>query len=373
MRIARQVVCLLLLLAGTRAQNVPDASHLRHGINTSEWFAQVYDPKGYTKEHFQTYITSQDIALIKSMGFDHVRLSVNPQPMFNQGHADQLAAEYLGYLDAAVKMIHDQGLALILDIHPESDFKAKLANDGDFVEQFADFWRALARHYSSTDPRLMFFEILNEPEMRDRFRWSGIQAKLAAAIRQGAPRHTIIAAGANWSDDDELLFLEPLPDANVIYNFHFYEPHVFTHQGATWSVNYWHDVQHLAYPSNRASAEKAAASVPDEINRLYVLRYGMEHWDAARIDMEISQVALWAERRHLPVICDEFGVYRQDADPADRAAWLTDVRNSLEKHNMGWTMWDYSGGFGVVTKSDGHAVPDETALKALGLAISKNK
>jgi len=28
------------------------AVHLGYGINLSEWFAQVYDAKGYTKEHF---------------------------------------------------------------------------------------------------------------------------------------------------------------------------------------------------------------------------------------------------------------------------------------------------------------------------------
>ena len=59
---------------------------------------------------------------------------------------------------------------------------------------------------------MVFFEILNEPEIRDRYRWVGIQAKMAAAIRENAPRHTIIATGARWSADDELLFLEPLPD-----------------------------------------------------------------------------------------------------------------------------------------------------------------
>src|SRR3954468_18901687 len=80
------------------------ANHLRHGINLSEWFAQVYDAKGYTKEHFESWVTSDDLALIKQMGFDHVRLSVNPQPMFRPGHADDLPADYLAYLDAAVKM-----------------------------------------------------------------------------------------------------------------------------------------------------------------------------------------------------------------------------------------------------------------------------
>src|SRR2546430_17702551 len=47
------------------------AQHLRHGINLSEWFAQVYDQRGYTKEHFEAWNTAQDIALIKAMGFDH--------------------------------------------------------------------------------------------------------------------------------------------------------------------------------------------------------------------------------------------------------------------------------------------------------------
>ena len=138
------------------------AAYLRHGINLSEWFAQVYDQKGYTKEHFETWNTAQDIALIKAMGFDHVRLSVNPQPMFRHNQADHLPADYLSYLDAAVKMILDQGLAVIIDIHPESDFKQKLAADDSFVEQFADYWRALTRHYSTLNPEFVFFEILNE-------------------------------------------------------------------------------------------------------------------------------------------------------------------------------------------------------------------
>jgi endoglucanase len=341
-------------------------AHLRHGINASEWFAQVYDPKGYSKEHFQSWTTAQDIALIQAMGFDHIRLSVNPEPMFRHNRADEIPADYLAYLDAAVKEILDHGLAVVIDLHPESDFKAKLAHD-DFVEQFSDYWRALARHYSNLDPDRVFFEILNEPEMSDRYRWYGVQAKLAVAIRHGAPSHTIIATGAQWSNDDQLLFLEPLSDPNVIYNFHFYEPHLFTHQGATWGVNHWHFLKGLPYPSDPESAEKAAAQQPDAVNRLYVVRYGLDHWEAHRIDTEISQVAEWAKHRGLPVICNEFGVYRKNANPRDRAAWLTDVRTALEKHGMGWTMWDYSGGFGVVTKKDGKAVPDEVTVKALGL------
>jgi len=343
------------------------AERLKRGLNASEWFAQVYDKRGYTREHFQDWTTAQDIALIKSIGFDHVRLSVNPQPMFTEREPNKIPTEYLGYLDAAVKMILDHGLAVVIDLHPESDFKARLAKDDDFVEQFADFWRVLAAHYSTWDAERVFLEVLNEPEFPDRYRWLGVQTKLAAAIREGAPAHTIIAAGARWSTDDELVFQEPLHDPNVIYNFHFYEPYLFTHQGATWGAYYWHRLRGVRYPSSPESAEHVAPLVPDEVNRLQVIRYGHEHWDAARVEAEMKQAGEWARRRGVPLVCNEFGVYREFADRADRAAWLRDVRTALERNGIGWTMWDYSGSFGVVTKKDGKAVADEGVLRALGM------
>ena len=277
---------LFFLAAAALAQTAPQTlssvpparlAHIRRGINLSEWFAQVWDPKGYTKEHFQSWNTPADIALIKSMGFDHVRLSVNPQPMMDAARQNDGTAEYFGYLDDAVKMILDAGLAVEIDMHPDSDFKERLTKDTEPVERYADFWSMVARHYASWDPERVFFEILNEPEFKDAYRWYGVEAKLAAAIRRAAPQHTIIATGARWDDDDDLVFLEPLPDSNVIYVFHFYEPHIFTHQGATWGAYYWHWLKGLHYPSSPENAAQVAAGVPEAVDRFYVIRYGQDH------------------------------------------------------------------------------------------------
>jgi len=354
---------------------VPSARlvHIRHGINLSEWFAQVYDPKGYTKEHFESWTTTPDIALIKSAGFDHVRLSVNPKPMMDAMHRQDRGAEYFGYLDTAMKMILDSGLAVELDMHPDSDFKERLAKEDDFVERFADFWSTVAQHYASWDADRVFFEILNEPEMRDAYRWYGVEAKLAAAVRRGAPANTIIATGARWDDDDDLVFLEPLPDMNVVYVFHFYEPHIFTHQGATWGAYYWHWLKGLHYPSSRENAAEVAKLVPEARDRMQVIRYGQDHWDAERIEAEINQAADWAKQRGVPLVCNEFGVFRYFSDPQDRAAWITDVRTSLERHNIGWAMWDYSGSFGVVTNRETKAKLDEVTVRALGLKMPAGK
>jgi len=371
-----RIATVLLLSSLSSAQNMPASTvpparlaHLRHGINLYGWFAQVYEPERYTKEHFQSWITSADIALIKSAGFDHVRLSVNPEPIMQTTERADHGAEYLGYLDSAVKMILDAGLSVELDIHPDSDFKARLAREDDAVERFADFWRMLAQHYASWDSDRVFFEILNEPEMHDAYRWYGVEAKLAAAIRQAAPAHTILAPGARWDDDDDMIFLEPLRDPNVIYVFHFYEPHIFTHQGATWGEYYWRWLGHLHYPSQPENAAEVAARVPEALDRLYVIRYGQDHWDASRIEAEINQAADWAAHNHVRLVCNEFGVYRDFSEPQDRAAWIKDVRVSLERHHIGWAMWDYSGGFGVATKKDGKAVLDEITVRALGLTM----
>ena len=372
----RMMIALLLVLLMAGAACAQDTSvafrrakHLQHGINLSHWFAQVYVPEGYTKEHFDKYDTAADMALIKSMGFDHVRFTLNCEPMFRQGQADRIPEDYLTMVDGAVKMILDQGLAIIMDVHPESGFKAKLAADDGYVEQFEDYWRALARHYSSLDPERVFFEILNEPEFRDRYRWSGVQMRLARAIREGAPNHTIIAAGANWSSSNELLFMEPLRDANVIYNFHFYDPHIFTHQGATWSTNFQHYLAKLPYPSSPENVRGAVAEVPDPTNQQMVVHYGLDQWNAARVEQEVAIVAAWGKRWNVPLTCNEFGVYRNTAEAADRAAWIRDVRSALEKYGIGWTMWDYAGGFSVVVRENGVATPDPVTLQALGLKV----
>jgi len=85
------------------------------------------------------------------------------------------------------------GLAVEIDLHPESGFKQQLLSNDDAVDRLTLLWRRLATHYATRDPERVFFEILNEPEVNDPYRWAGIQARLAAAIRESAPRNTLIA------------------------------------------------------------------------------------------------------------------------------------------------------------------------------------
>ncbi|HEV2829182.1 MAG TPA: cellulase family glycosylhydrolase [Pyrinomonadaceae bacterium] len=343
-------------------------ARLRHGINLSHWFAQSAD---YSKAHLESHTTAEDFALIRSLGFDHVRLTIEPAPLFNGDDPGRLKAEHLKYLDNALDLILTQHLAVIVDIHPSDDFKVRLNSNDRHLEAFGKFWRTLALHLSTRDPERVFLEVINEPMVEDGYRWFGMQGKLISAVRAGAPQHTIIASGHRWSGIPELLFLQPYADRNIVYNFHFYEPFAFTHQGASWAGPHLSFYKNIPYPSNPESVSKVLDTIEDDPARFNLLRYGEDGWDARRIEREIGEAAAWAAKYQVPLTCNEFGTFRKFAPPADRVRWIRDMRIAFEKYGIGWTMWDYAGGFAVVNKQNGHATPDVEVVKALGLAVNK--
>jgi aryl-phospho-beta-D-glucosidase BglC (GH1 family) len=355
-----------VVMAQEKPVNLPSRfAHLRRGINLSHWFSQS---AGYSKEHLDTHTTARDIDLIKSLGFDHVRFPIEPAPLMNDTPDPAiLNTTYLGYVDSALDMILAAGLAVVIDIHPSDEFKLRMARDERSIEAFGKFWRAFATHLARRDPELVFLEVLNEPMVEDPYRWYGIQGKLIASIRAGAPHHTIIAAGHRWSGLYEMLFLEPYADVNIIYNFHYYEPFAFTHQGATWAGPNLPFYKNVPYPSSPETVKLLLDTIQDDPARYNLLRYGEENWNAQRIDRELAAAADWAGKHHVYITCNEFGALRKVVKPADRVAWLQDMRTALEKHRIGWTMWDYGGGFSVVNKIDGQAQADPEVVKALGL------
>ncbi len=343
------------------------AQHLKRGINVSHWFSQ--NASDYSAHHTNTETTLDDIAIIAKLGFDNVRLSIDATPLEQYpGGAGGLNDEFVTRLDRALDTILADGMAVQVDLHPEEPYKQGVRSNNASVDRLVELWRKLAAHYANRDPERVFFEIMNEPEESDPYRWAGIQARVAAAIREVAPRHTLIATGPNYSDIVDLLTQHPLPDGNVIYNFHFYDPHEFTHQGASWGAPFWIYEHGIPYPPTESSMAELVKQIPDPADRYRLENYWLDHWDGHRIRLLIDEAADWGKANHAPLICNEFGVYREVAPPASRLAWLHDVRTALEADGIGWAMWDYHEGFGVAVKDqDGKSVVDPDTVEALGL------
>ncbi len=340
------------------------AAHLKRGINASMWFAQSKD---YSAHRLTTYITADDFQLIHQLGFDHVRLSIDPAPLLKAPLSNGLNATHLALLDSAVKEILDNHLNVVLDIHPEDDYKHPLRDDPAAQNAFIQFWSAFATHFGSTNPDQVSFEILNEPEVNDAAAWANLQGRVVPVIRKAAPQHTIIATANRYSGLHELLAFQPVSDRNVIYTFHDYEPFPFTHQGAGWTMNMVKPLSQIPYPS---TPENIAPRLSEEQGldaQFWLDEYGLDQWNATRVESTIEFARKWGRQYHVPVWCGEFGVYREHSDAVSRAAWLHDMRVAFEKNGIGWNMWDYRGGFALVTDVNGKRVPDSAVVQALGL------
>ncbi len=256
MKTIKHIFLILLFLVVTAwaipgtvsAHEVPKErlERLTQGINLSHWMAQTH----VTPERIGSYITAADAALIAEMGFKHVRLTLDGEWIMDMENPGTMNPEKLELFDGGLRLMRDAGLAVIVDLHPSDAFKERLDSEEGFVDDVATWWGAMAKHlHATTDPGWVFIEVLNEPKVESE-KWFPMQEKFVASIREHAPEHTIIVTGGKWGGLDELLKMEPLDDQNLVYNFHCYDPHTFTHQGASWGYDKWLQISGLPYPSN---------------------------------------------------------------------------------------------------------------------------
>ena len=329
--------------AGAADNAAPPA--LKHGINLSNWFT----------DSGRQPLVAHDFDQIRAAGFDHVRLPIDPESLgfsLYDGESGRVLFDFTG-LDIAVGMARDHGLSIILDIRPNDGLMAQIEQDPRAEAGLIALWQHIADHYKPYSTSTVVFELLNEP----RFKTAGSQyrtliADTVAAIRQTAPKTTLIVdlpKSATLEGFDDFVQIQ---DDNVVYAFHFYEPYIVTHQGMKAAPALGRALRYfrgLPYPSSAVKPTTnyaPDAGDTDEVKK-EVGDYMAGNWDAAHIAARIKVAADWAAANRRQVICTEFGVARRFIDPASRYGWIADTRKALEANNIGWAMWDYTDLFGI--------------------------
>jgi aryl-phospho-beta-D-glucosidase BglC (GH1 family) len=351
------------------AAEVPSAvprsrtDRLATGANVCQWFRF---PRGDSAAHFTNYISEAEAAFMSRLGLKHVRLCVAPGVIMDRTSGNVIEPRG-AQLEAAIQRFHRAGLLVIVDIHNE-DRAAEL--DPAWQEAFVRFWGSLAERLSHFDPEWTILEIINEPVFDHREeQWNALNARLAGAIRRSAPRHTIVTSGPNWGGIDGLKKLQLLPDKNVIYSFHCYDPFVFTHQGATWTWAAVRPLRDVPYPSSPEAVQPllpALESLPD--SKRAVESYGRERWNKAKLAARFQQGIQWGVKNRVPLYCGEFGVFPVRSKPEHRANWFRDFGEVLAENHIGWAVWGWDEGFGLNRKMvNGKPVVDAVVARSLGL------
>jgi aryl-phospho-beta-D-glucosidase BglC (GH1 family) len=369
-----------VLLTGTAFADdkpgVPAArvDKLSKGANVCLWFRYVPDKD--REKHFRNYLTAADAKLMRDLGLKHVRLCLHPAVVTTADDPTKPDEAVLRHVAAAVELFRTHDLAVILDLHAEhnqkrNDVEKELLGTDDGVAKFAAFWTAFASRFADTDPDWVFFEVLNEPVFdKNQTRWEQVREKLLAAVRKVAPKHTVIVAGHAWSGVWGLQQAKPAADPNVVYTFHFYDPFVFTHQGATWTGDAAvPKLKGVPYPADAERITKAIDAQPDEATKAKVRQYGKEGWDAAKLARQVKAAADWRAKHQVPVFVGEFGVYPVAASGQDREKWFQDVAKAFADAGFGWTVWGYDDAFGLRVKKDKDGKPTVDAAVAAGLGL----
>ena len=312
------------------------------GVNLTGWF-QVSSP---TEIHFKKY-TKKDFENIKSLGADVIRLPINLHSMTSGAPNYELDPLFLSFLDQAVDWAEELNIHILLDNHT---FDPAESTSPDIVNILIPVWKNMAQHFKNRS-NLVYYEILNEPHGIDDSTWNDIQGQTINAIREIDQTHTIIVGPAGFNSYNNLKYMPEYEDDNLIYTFHFYDPFIFTHQGASWADPSLVSLGGVPFPYNSSTMP----AVPPDLQNTWVANViaGYSHSGTIGVVRQTIDIAVdFMNERNVPLFCGEFGVYIPNSPINDRVLWYSIVRNYFELKGISWTIWDYHGGFGIFDKTD---------------------
>jgi len=340
-----------------------DGFKIKRGTNISHWLSQstVRGPQR------AAFFTEEDVKNLAAYGFDHLRIPVDEEQLWNeQGEKEPEAFQLL---HQAIQWCIQYDLRVIVDLHIIRSHHFNAANDGgkntlfeDEKEQdkLIDFWYQLSDELKEYPTDYVAYEFMNEPVAPDHEQWNQLIAKVHKALREREPNRVLVIGSNMWQGVGTFPFLKvPRGDKNIILSFHFYEPFLLTHYKASWTNlrNYqgW-----VHYPGLMVTPEEYEQLSPED--KALAESWRVE-WNRDSLVSLMSEAIRVAKEYDLQLFCGEWGV-THNAPKEDAWNWYRDMISVFDEYNIAWTTWDYKGGFGFM-KRDGTGMYDQTLLDIL--------
>lgn len=312
------------------------------GINLGGWLSQCAD---YSEKHYSEFITESDIKTISEWGLDHVRLPIDYNVIEDE---DGLPLKN-GYkhIDDCIMWCEKYGLNVILDVHKTKGFAFDNKPEDNVMfdspklqDRFISLWINIASRYGKN--KNIAFELLNEIAGNDSSSWNVLASKTLPKIRSLAPDTKIIIGGTQWNSVHTLVLLDVPMDNNIVYNFHFYEPFIFTHQLAPWQPPLVDKM--IRYRGNIEEYRK----VSQEIGCFGSGLNNIDTMGAEFMEKLIIEAVEAAENANVPLYCGEYGVIDR-AEISDTAMWFEDIHRVFEKFGIARAAWTYKSiDFGII-------------------------
>jgi endoglucanase len=191
----------------------------------------------------------KNIRDLAAWGANHIRWQLNWVPMKpaeqwakDLDRYDRWLAEALEHADKAVDACEKYGIAMLLDLHCPPGGRGdggvcRMFTDKRYQQKFLDVWKLLAKRYKGR--KIIYaYDLINEPvDVRVHpgrlLAWRELATEAIKQIRQIDPGKSIVFEPGPWGSCQGFDEMTPLDVDGVIYSFHMYQPHMFTHQFKT--------------------------------------------------------------------------------------------------------------------------------------------
>jgi len=329
----------------------PAGFEIRRGTNLSHWLSQDF---GWQPRLL--WITENDLKFIARQGFDHVRLPIDEQELWEKdGKPNEAAFTLLG---KALGWAHDAKLRVILDLHTVRAHHFNAANEGGHntlftdakaQEHFLGLWTQLSERFHQVPVSELAYEIMNEPVADDPEDWNRLVAATHTLIRTKEPQRVLVIGSNRWQIPSTLPLLKvPAGDRNLILSTHTYSPMVFTHYTASWAGTRIYKGE-VHYPGAILSSENYTKLMKQLAgdSQADLFANAQDNWGPARLEKEFEPALRRAHELGLQLYCGEFGCL-PSVPRADRLAYYRDLVGVMERSGMAWANWEYKGDFGIL-------------------------
>lgn len=340
---------MFFITSETQAQSIAwqRANSMGMGMNLS-WLENYWN--GSKGSNYEDYLNLKSVAdkkdqlaLMHKLGFKTLRLPVSFDHWTSRTPPYRIIkTEYFEAIDSILQWAAENNLNVIIDDHHGSlDDSEKVMQE---LPRLNAIWEQVARRYKNTNPDKVFFEIYNEPHNITDVQWKHCVLQLIKTIRKIAPRHTLIIGGTQWNSISGLRKLGTLPDTNIIYTFHFYDPFLFTHQGAEWAgVNATSNI-HIPFPYNAADMPALNPQSKGTFGESNYKNYKTAG-SVAGLKKDLAAAKAFSVRNNVPIFCGEWGSYGKYADQASRCRYTATIKGLLDELDIPFAYWEWNLSF----------------------------
>jgi endoglucanase len=320
------VYCLLALSgrcldASEPARDIFEANRaLGRGVNLGNYLEV---PRS---EDWSVKLELKHLSVIKQAGFDSIRLPVKWSDYAASSAPYEIDANFFARVDRWLEEAERVQLNVVLNVHHYYDLDKQ---PREHTPRFVAIWKQIASRYRDRGEWL-YFELHNEPhEALDQV-WNEVLVAGLKAVRESNPTRPVIIGPPSWNGIWVLGKLALPDDPNVIVTVHMYNPHEFTHQGASWAEERVRNLKNLSWGS------------PAEVQA---------------VRDEIGRAAAWGKAHQRPIYLGEFGAYEK-APQDSRIRWTRVVAREAEEQGLSWAYWEFGAGFGVYSLEQQRWRPD---------------